>query len=67
MQHQITGHRAATRFWEHSAGDPYVVAELMGWANLAMVRVYVAIPSERLRAVVEGASRTTSLRSGGLS
>ncbi|MBO1770447.1 tyrosine-type recombinase/integrase [Agrococcus sp. TF02-05] len=50
-------HRAATRFWVHSGGDPYVVADLMGWANLAMVRTYVALPSDRLRSVVERASR----------
>lgn len=51
-------HRAATRFWVTSGGDPYAVADLMGWASLAMVRTYVALPSDRLRAVVEGASRT---------
>lgn len=51
-------HRAATRFWSSSEGDPYVVADLMGWANLSMVRVYVAIDDARRRAVVEGASRT---------
>lgn len=50
-------HRAATRFWQHSGGDPYVVADLMGWANLAMVRTYVALPTDRLRSVVERASR----------
>lgn len=50
-------HRAATRFWTASSGDPYVVADLMGWANLSLVRVYVALPDERRRAVVEGASR----------
>lgn len=56
-------HRAATRFWIASDGDPYAVAELMGWSNLAMVRTYVAVPTDRLRAVLERASRTTSLRS----
>lgn len=51
-------HRAATRFWVASAGDPYTVADLMGWANINMVRVYVKIPDERKRLVVESASRT---------
>lgn len=51
-------HRAATRFWVSSSGDPYVVADLMGWANLSMVRTYVKLPDERKRAVVEAASRT---------
>jgi integrase/recombinase XerC len=50
-------HRAATRFWAASGGDPYAVADLMGWASLAMVRTYVALPSDRLRAVIESASR----------
>lgn len=50
-------HRAATRFWVVANGDPYVVADLMGWANLNMVRVYVRLPSDRLRAVVVGASK----------
>lgn len=50
-------HRAATRFWVFSGGDPYAVADLMGWANLNMVRVYVKQPSDRLRSIVEGASR----------
>lgn len=50
-------HRAATRFWVNSGGDPYVVADLMGWASLNMVRTYVRLPDERRRSVVEGASR----------
>lgn len=50
-------HRAATRFYVFSGGDVYVVARLMGWANPAMVPVYVAMPDERLRATVERASR----------
>lgn len=50
-------HRAATRFWVGSAGDPYVVADLMGWSSLNMVRTYVRLPDERRRSVVEGASR----------
>ncbi len=50
-------HRAATRFWIASSGDPYVVADLMGWANLSMVRTYVKLPDERKRSVVEAASR----------
>jgi integrase len=50
-------HRAATRFWLESGGDPYAVAELMGWANLSMVRTYVRLPSSRLRGIVEAASR----------
>lgn len=50
-------HRAATRFWVAADGDPYVVADLMGWANLSMVRTYVKLPDERKRAVVESASR----------
>jgi integrase len=57
-------HRAASRFWQLADGDPYAVASLMGWSNLNMVRVYVAQPNDRLRAIVEGASRlhhTTTL------
>jgi len=50
-------HRAATRFWVQSQGDPYAVADLMGWASLNMVRVYVKLPDDRLRGIVEGASR----------
>jgi integrase len=50
-------HRAATRFWTVSDGDPYAVADLMGWANLNMVRVYVKQPSDRLRQLVQRASR----------
>ncbi|WP_350348004.1 tyrosine-type recombinase/integrase [Agromyces sp. G08B096] len=53
-------HRAATRFWVTAGGDPYVVAELMGWASIAMVRTYVKLPDDRLRNVVEGASRAGS-------
>lgn len=51
-------HRAATRFWIVSDGDAYAVAELMGWANLNMVPVYVKQPTDRLRAIVDGASRS---------
>lgn len=51
-------HRAATRFYVTAQGDPYVVAELMGWASIAMVRTYVKLPDDRLRNVVESASRT---------
>lgn len=50
-------HRAATRFWVVAGGDPYAVADLMGWANLSMVRVYVKQPEDRLRSIVESASR----------
>jgi site-specific recombinase XerC len=50
-------HRAATRFWIASSGDPYVVADLMGWASLAMVRTYVKLPDDRKRSIVEAASR----------
>jgi integrase len=50
-------HRAATRFWVVSGGDPYAVADLMGWASLNMVRTYVKQPDDRLRRIVEGASR----------
>lgn len=53
-------HRAAARFWAISGGDPYLVASLMGWANLNMVPVYVPKPTDRLRAVVLGASRAHS-------
>lgn len=53
-------HRAATRFWTLAEGDPYAVASLMGWSNLNMVRVYVAQPNDRLRAIVLGASRLHS-------
>lgn len=51
-------HRAASRFWVNSGGDPYAVADLMGWASLNMVRVYVKLPDDRLRSIVEGASRS---------
>lgn len=57
-------HRAATRFWIVSDGDPYAVAELMGWANLNMVRVYVRQPNNRLRNIVEGAARRELSLSG---
>lgn len=50
-------HRAATRFWIAATGDPYAVADLMGWANLNMVRTYVQQPTDRLRAIVHAASR----------
>ncbi len=50
-------HRAATRFWMQAEGDPYVIADLMGWANLNMVRVYVRQPDDRKRRIVEAASR----------
>jgi hypothetical protein len=40
-----------------SGGDPYAVADLMGWASLNMVRTYVKLPDDRLRGIVEGASR----------
>jgi len=52
-------HRAATQFWLAADGDAYAVAELMWWANIAMVRTYVQIPDTRLRGIVEGASRHT--------
>jgi integrase/recombinase XerC len=51
-------HRAATRFWIAADGDPYAVADLMGWSNLNMVRVYVRQPDTRKRAIVEAASRS---------
>ncbi|QEO08878.1 tyrosine-type recombinase/integrase [Protaetiibacter larvae] len=50
-------HRAATRFYLAADGDSYAVAELMGWANISMVRVYVRLPDTRLRGIVEAASR----------
>lgn len=50
-------HRAATRFYAAAEGDAYVVADLMGWANINMVKVYVYLPNDRKRAIVEGASR----------
>lgn len=53
-------HRAATRFWIVSGGDPYAVADLMGWANINMVRIYVRQPTDRLRNIVNGASRLES-------
>jgi len=53
-------HRAATRFWVVSGGDSYAVAELMGWANVNMVRTYVQLPATRLREIVEGAARAGS-------
>jgi len=55
-------HRAATRFYLAAEGDPYAVAELMGWANISMVRVYVRLPDTRLRGIVEAASRHATLR-----
>jgi len=55
-------HRAATRFYLAAEGDPYAVAELMGWANISMVRVYVRLPDTRLRGIVEAASRHSALR-----
>ncbi|MFI8633984.1 tyrosine-type recombinase/integrase [Microbacterium sp. NPDC077663] len=54
-------HRAATRFWVAAEGDPYVVADLMGWASLAMVRTYVKLPDDRKRRILEAASRVPSL------
>lgn len=54
-------HRAATRFWVAAQGDPYVVADLMGWASLAMVRTYVRLPDDRKRRIIEAASRVPSL------
>lgn len=56
-------HRAGTRFWVQSGGDPYAVAELMGWSNLSMVPVYVKLPDTRLRSIVEGASKRFALNS----
>lgn len=53
-------HRAATRFWHLSGSDPYAVASLMGWANLNMVKVYVAQSTDHLRGIVLGASRLHS-------
>lgn len=52
-------HRAATRFWVSSNGDPYAVAELMGWSNLNMVTRYVHQPTARLRRILTTASRLT--------
>lgn len=54
-------HRAATRFWVAGGGDPYAVADLMGWSSLEMVRRYVALPEDRKRRIVEAASRVPSL------
>lgn len=54
-------HRAATRFWVAANGDPYVVADLMGWASLAMVRTYVRLPDDRKRRIIESASRFPAL------
>lgn len=54
-------HRAATRFWVAAEGDPYVVADLMGWASLAMVRTYVRLPDDRKRRIVEAAARVPTL------
>lgn len=54
-------HRAATRFWIAADGDPYVVADLMGWASLSMVRTYVKLPDDRKRRIVNAASRVPSL------
>lgn len=59
-------HRAATRFWIVSDGDQLAVADLMGWANLAMVRVYVRQPSDRLRRIVDAASRSHKHDRGGM-
>lgn len=56
-------HRAATRFYVASSGDAYAVAELMGWSNINMVRVYVKLPDDKLRNIVEGSSRFSPLLS----
>lgn len=59
-------HRAATRFWVVSGFDAYAVAELMGWASVNMVPVYVAQPTDRLRGIVNAASRAHSPHSTGM-
>lgn len=58
-------HRAATRFWVVSGFDAYAVADLMGWASIAMVRVYVRQPTDRLRGIVNEASRAAHSREHG--
>lgn len=55
-------HRAATRFWVAAEGDPYVVADLMGWASLNMVRTYVKLPDDRKRLVLERAAAREMIR-----
>lgn len=57
-------HRAAMRFDSICDGDIYLLAELMGWANLNMVRTYVPKRTDRLRRVVLGASRHLDARAG---
>lgn len=49
-------HRAATRWWDASDRDLFVVQELLGHASPATTRAYVAVVDERLRRAVERAA-----------
>lgn len=49
-------HRAATRWWDASEHDLFVVQSLLGHASPATTRVYVAIEDQRLRATVRAAA-----------
>lgn len=49
-------HRAATKWWEASAHDLFVVQELLGHASPATTRVYIPVADARLRATVNAAA-----------
>lgn len=49
-------HRAGTRWYEQSAGDTFLVQELLGHADPKTTRIYVKVRGDRLRAVVEAAA-----------
>lgn len=49
-------HRAATAWWLASDHDVLTVGELLGHADPKTTRLYVKVPDDRLRAVVNGAA-----------
>lgn len=49
-------HRAATRWWEQSGGDVFLVQELLGHASPVTTKLYVKVPNEKARLVVEAAA-----------
>jgi len=49
-------HRAATRVYQASAGDTFIVQELLGHASPATTRRYVRVPSTAIRAAVLAAA-----------
>lgn len=55
-------HRFATDVYEASGGELALVQELLGHASVNTTRIYVQVPSERLRKTVETASRTRAAR-----